>query len=97
MWRYMVWRLFSSLPAPDLTLDYCVGITFASVELLSMLSATVTLFFLTKSRNRTPDVEANLPWLRSQSEPLVDVLICTFNEDRLFLEQTILGSLSMTY
>jgi cellulose synthase (UDP-forming) len=97
MWRYMIWRLFGSLPELGLTLDYCVGITFASVELLSMLSATMSLFLLTKSRNRTPDVEANLPWLRSQSAPLVDVLICTFNENRLILEQTIVGAMSMNY
>jgi cellulose synthase (UDP-forming) len=97
MWRYMTWRLFSSLPEPGLTLDYCVGIIFASVELLSMLSATMSLFLLTKSRNRTPDVEANLAWLRSQSAPLVDVLICTFNENRLILEQTIVGAMSMNY
>jgi len=97
MLRYMTWRLLSSLPEPGLTVDYCVGVTFVSVELLSMLSATMTLFFLTKSRNRTPDVEANLSWLRSQSEPLVDVLICTFNEDRLILEQTIVGAMSMNY
>jgi cellulose synthase (UDP-forming) len=97
MWRYMTWRLFSSLPEPGLTVDYCVGVTFVSVELLSMLSATMTLFCLTKSRNRTPEVEANLPWLRSQLAPLVDVLICTFNEDRLILEQTIVGAMSMNY
>jgi cellulose synthase (UDP-forming) len=97
MWRYMTWRLFSSLPELGLTLDYCVGITFASVELLSMLSATMSLFLLTRSRNRTQDVEANLPWLRSQPAPLVDVLICTFNENRLILEQTIVGAMSMNY
>src|SRR5260370_3888234 len=62
-----------------------------------MLSTTMSLFFLTKIRNRTPDVEANLPWLRSQSAPLVDVLICTFNENRLILEQTIVGAMSMNY
>jgi cellulose synthase (UDP-forming) len=97
MWRYMSWRLFSSLPEPGLTLDYFVGITFASVEMLSMLSATMSLFFLTKIRNRTPDVEANLPWLRSQAAPLIDVLICTFNESQLILEQTIVGAMSMNY
>jgi cellulose synthase (UDP-forming) len=97
MWRYMSWRLFSSLPELGLTLDYCVGVTFVSVELLSMLSTTMTLFFLTRIRSRTPDVEANLPWLRSQPAPLVDVLICTVNENRLILEQTIVGAMSMNY
>jgi cellulose synthase (UDP-forming) len=97
MGRYMSWRLFSSLPEPGLTLDYFAGVTFASVESLSMLSTAMSLFFLTKIRNRTPDVEANMPWLQSQSAPLVDVLICTFNENRLILEQTIVGAMSMNY
>ena len=97
MWRYMIWRLFGSLPEQGLTLDYCVGIIFVSGEVLSMLSTTMSLFFLTKIRNRTPDVEANLHWLRSQSAPLVDVLICTYNENRLILEQTIVGAMSMNH
>ena len=97
MWRYMIWRLFGSLPEQGLTLDYCVGIIFVSGEVLSMLSTTMSLFFLTKIRNRTPDVEANLPWLQRQPAPLVDVLICTYNENRLILEQTIVGAMSMNH
>jgi cellulose synthase (UDP-forming) len=91
MGRYMGWRLSSSLPEPGLSLDYFAGVTFASVESLSMLSTAMTLFFLTRIRNRTKDVEANMPWLRSRPAPLVDVLICTFNENRFILEQTIDG------
>lgn len=97
MGRYMGWRLSSSLPEPGLSLDYFAGVTFASVESLSMLSTAMTLFFLTRIRNRTKDVEANMPWLRSQPAPLIDVLICTFNENRFILEQTIVGAMSMDY
>jgi cellulose synthase (UDP-forming) len=97
MWRYMAWRVFSSLPEMGFTLDYAVGIIFVSVEMLSMVSTTLSLCFLTRIRNRTPDVEANLPWLASQPAPQVDVLICTYNEERLILEQTIVGGMSLTY
>jgi cellulose synthase (UDP-forming) len=97
MGRYLGWRLSSSLPEPGLSLDYFAGVTFASVEALSMLSTAMTLFFLTRIRNRTKDVEANMPWLRSQPAPLIDVLICTFNENRFILEQTIVGAMSMDY
>jgi len=95
--RYMSWRIFASLPEMGFTLDYGVGVTFVVVETLSMLSTTASLFFLTKIRNRSADVEANLPWLRSRSAPRVDVLICTYNEDRLILEQTIVGAMSMDH
>ena len=97
IWRYMTWRIFASLPEMGFTLDYGVGVTFVVVETLSMLSTTASLFFLTKIRNRSADVEANLPWLRSRSAPRVDVLICTYNEDRLILEQTIVGAMSMDH
>src|SRR5258708_34886232 len=97
MWRYMTWRIFASLPDMAPTLHYSLGITFVSVEMLSMLSTTMSLFFLTRIRNRTADVEANLPWLQSQLAPRVDVLICTYNEDRVILEQTIVGATSMNH
>ncbi len=97
MWRYMAWRIDGSLPEPGLTLDFAVGVIFVLVEMLSMLSTTMSLFFLTKIRNRTPEVEANLPRLHSQPLPRVDVLICTYNEDRLILEQTIVGAISLDY
>ena len=62
-----------------------------------MLSTTMSLFFLTRIRNRTPDVEANLPWLVSKPAASVDVLICTYNEERFILEQTIVGAMSLAY
>ncbi|HEY1154542.1 MAG TPA: hypothetical protein VGE73_11860, partial [Pseudolabrys sp.] len=73
MWRYMAWRISGSLPEPGLTLDFAVGVIFVLIEMLSMLSTTMSLFFLTRIRNRTPEVEANLPRLHSQPLPLIDV------------------------
>jgi cellulose synthase (UDP-forming) len=97
MWRYMSWRILDSLPPAGLTFDYAVGVTFVGVEALSMLSTTISLFFLTRIRDRTPEVEANLPWLATRPAPLIDVLICTYNEDHLILEQTIVGAMSLRY
>ena len=62
-----------------------------------MLSTTISLFFLTRIRDRTAEVEANLPWLSTRSAPLIDVLICTYNEDHVILEQTIVGAMSLRY
>ncbi len=97
-WRYMAWRLFETLPPVGLTVDYITGVVFLAVEALSLLSTTLSLFFLTRIRDRTPDVEANMGWLLSHSElPLVDVLICTYNENEEILEQTIVGAMAMSY
>ena len=38
-----------------------------------------------------------MPWLATQPAALVDVLICTYNEDRVILEQTIVGAMSLVY
>lgn len=97
MWRYMAWRTFDSLPPVGLTLDFAAGVLFLGVEMLSMISTSLSMFFLTRTRDRSGDVEANLPWLAAQAPPRVDVLICTYNEERSILEQTIVGAMSMNH
>jgi cellulose synthase (UDP-forming) len=98
MWRYMAWRLLETLPPFGLTADCIAGIVFATTELLSLLSMTLCLFFLTRIKSRSADVEGNLPWLLDRAEvPLVDVLICTYNEDEAILEPTIVGAMAMAY
>jgi cellulose synthase (UDP-forming) len=97
-WRYMLWRITDTLPPIDQTLDFAVGAVFTLVEMLSMLGATVALIFLTRTRNRTPEANANVAWLKSLPEqPLVDVLICTYNEEEAILERTIIGALGIDY
>lgn len=97
-WRYMIWRITSTLPPPGLTWDFAFGAGFTLIELFSMIGASIAMFFLTRTINRTPEAEANLPWLTSLSEPpLVDVLICTYNEEKAILERTIIGALGLDY
>ena len=95
-WRYMLWRLSDTLPPVGFTPDYVAGVIFAGVEALALLSTSLSFFFLTRIRNRTGEVEANMPWLLSRpAQPRVDVLICTYNEEEAILEQTILGAMAM--
>lgn len=97
-WRYMTWRISSTLPPVGLTLDFAVGALFTAVEFLALVGASISFFFLTRTRNRTGEVERNLPWLKSLPEPpLVDVLICTYNEEEPILERTIIGALGIDY
>lgn len=97
-WRYMLWRIMYTLPPAGPTLDFGVGLLFITVEMLSMLGATVASVFLIRTRDRAPDVERNLPWLKSlPRQPLVDVLICTYNEEEEILERTIIGALGLDY
>jgi cellulose synthase/poly-beta-1,6-N-acetylglucosamine synthase-like glycosyltransferase len=97
-WRYMVWRITDTLPAPGLTADYITGVLFAATEALTLLSSSLSFFFLTRIRDRSPDVTANMAWLVDRPAlPKVDVLICTYNEEELILEQTIVGAMAMEY
>lgn len=97
-WRYMLWRVMYTLPPVGLTLDFGLGLLFTAVEMLSMLGTTVALAFLTRTRDRTPEVDRNLPWLKALPKaPLVDVLICTYNEEEEILERTIIGALGLDY
>ena len=98
MWRYMIWRWFSTLPPVGLNIDWIVGVLFAAVETLAMMGTTIGLIGLTRLSNRTPEVERNLSWLDASTPlPLVDVFICTYNEDEAILENTIVGAASMDY
>jgi len=95
---YVVWRGLATLPPPGLTLDFLTGLAFYIVEAVTLCGAATSFFFLSRTRNRTPDVERNMTWLRAQDPlPLVDVLICTYNEERDILERTIIGAQAMTY
>jgi cellulose synthase (UDP-forming) len=95
-WNYLVWRTTETLPSFGLTADWVCGVIFLSAELLSGIGTTITWIMLSRSSSRSSTVTANMPWL-VQTRPLVDILICTYNEDRAILERTIIGAMAMRY
>ena len=98
MWRYIVWRWASTLPPLGLSLDAAVALIFIVVETAALLGATISFFFLSRVRDRKAEVEANLGWLTAlPTPPLIDVFICTYNEEESILEQTIVGALAIDY
>jgi cellulose synthase (UDP-forming) len=98
MWRYVAWRWTESLPPIGMSLNWFAGLLFVGIETLALIGATISMFFLTRVRDRTPDVAANMGWLTSQPvPPLIDVFICTYNEEEAILERTIVGALAIDY
>jgi cellulose synthase (UDP-forming) len=98
MWRYMVWRWLGTLPPAGFTLEYLVGVVFAVVETAMLAGSTISLIFLARLSNRSPDADRNASWLtKLDPPPLVDVFICTYNEEAAILERTIVGATSMDY
>jgi cellulose synthase/poly-beta-1,6-N-acetylglucosamine synthase-like glycosyltransferase len=97
-WRYMLWRIFYTIPPIDEPLNFAIGVLFTAVETLSLVGTTLTELFLLRIRNRTGEANRNELWLAGlERPPKVDVLICTYNEDRDVLEATILGALAIKY
>ena len=96
--QYVWWRITETLPAPALSFEYALAVVFLVAELVGILTASLSLLFLTRTRDRSPDADANAEWLASLDEPpSIDVLICSYNEGREILERTIVGALGMDY
>ncbi|MBY0558452.1 glycosyltransferase [Hyphomicrobium sp.] len=97
-WRYMTWRMFNTIPSVSNPVDFMVGFLFTAVEAITMVGATASQIFLTRTRNRTAEANRNVPKLLALPKlPKVDVLICTYNEDENILERTIIGTLAINY
>src|SRR3984893_11477501 len=95
-WRYLFWRLTETVPEIGLSADWFCGIALVSAEILTGIGGTITLIMLSRRSSRSETVTANTPWL-TQKKPLVDVLICSYNEDGAILERTIIGAMAMEY
>lgn len=97
-WRYMLWRIFETIPSPENPIDFLTGLTFTAVEAIAMLGATASQIFLTRTRNRTAEANANVKRLLAKPQvPKIDVLICTYNEGEDILDRTIIGALNINY
>ena len=94
-WNYLLWRI-TTLPQFGISADWVFGISFLGVELMTGIGGTITWILLSRSSSRSATVTANTPWLL-HTRPLVDILICTYNEDHDILERTIIGAMAMDY
>jgi cellulose synthase (UDP-forming) len=95
--RYFLWRATETIPAFGMTLDFAVGTIFFAAEICWLTAGALTLFFLSRTRERTSEVEANKGWLADRPPPLVDLFICTYNEDEAILERTMIGATGLDY
>jgi cellulose synthase (UDP-forming) len=98
MARYMWWRVCCTLPPAAPSLEWGIGLLYLLVEALAVFAGMMSLFFLTRTRNRSAEADAHAAWFEDQPvAPLIDVLICTYNEEQEIVERTIIGALSMEY
>src|SRR5262249_20916951 len=93
---YLIWRLTDTLPEFAFSTEWVLGALFLCAELLTAIGATITWIVLARTRSRSHVATENAQW-SSQQQPLIDVLICTYNESRLILERTIIGATTIDY
>lgn len=95
---YLTWRVTATIPSFSDPVDWAVGWLFLLIELGAVTGSILSYITLTRTGNRSVEVERNASWLAGlERPPLVDVFICTYNEEREILERTILGATAMTY
>jgi cellulose synthase (UDP-forming) len=96
--RYFVWRVTETLPPLALTADAIVGYPFMLAEVASLLAVCLSLLFLSRTIDRSREVNGRLRQPKAQhATPLVDVFICTYNEEKAILERTIIGATGLDY
>jgi cellulose synthase (UDP-forming) len=95
-WRYLIWRTADTLPPFGFSLEWVLGTAFMLAEVLTAIGATLTWIALSRTCSRSETATSNLAWVL-QNKPLVDVLICTYNEDKSILERTIIGAMGIDY
>ncbi len=96
--NYLFWRVTVTIPPASDPLDFYAGWLFFAIECAAVTGSVISYITLSRTKNRSAEVEANTAWLFSQTNlPLVDVFICTYNEDREILERTMLGATGMSY
>ncbi len=96
--RYFVWRASATLPPAGFSLDFACGLAFLVVETGALVATALSLVFLSRSRNRSPEADRNAAWLAAMAQkPPIDVFVCSYNEEESILERTIVGAAGMDY
>ncbi|WP_343207386.1 glycosyltransferase [Agrobacterium fabrum] len=90
--RYIWWRGTQTLAPPGFTLDCLFSWSFFALEALSVLSSLSAFTILTRTTDRSPEVEENKSWWKPDPPPKVAILIATYNEEQAVLERTIVGA-----
>ena len=95
--RYLVWRATQTLPPPGFTADALVGYPFMLAETASLLAVCLSMLFLSRTIDRSADVRAGINRVAAARVQLVDVFICTYNEEKAILERTIIGATGLEH
>jgi cellulose synthase (UDP-forming) len=93
--RYLCWRVVYAMPVGQSLPATLWSEVFLIGEVVTLFSSMLTLFFMSRTRDRSPDADAhvNSPLMRAPA----DVFIATYNEGRAILERTIVGAMAIQH
>ncbi len=96
--HYLYWRATVTIPPMADFSNFAFGCLFFAIEFIAVTGSILSYVTLLRVRSRTAEADTNHEWLFSHpTMPLVDVFICTYNEDKEILDRTILGAMAMDY
>ncbi|MBP0445280.1 glycosyltransferase [Roseomonas sp. SSH11] len=96
-WRYMAWRFTDTLAPAEFSLNTLLSWSFALLEAGTILSSTIAFIVLSRTRDRRPEADRHAAWWKPGPEPMLDILIATYNEEEAILERTIAGALAVRH
>lgn len=95
--RYAWWRLTETLAPVGWTWDFAASWSLAAFEMAALVGSLSGFVMMSRVRQRTAEVAANLGWWGNAPMPRVAILIATYNEQLEVLERTIVGALALNY
>lgn len=96
-WRYMAWRFGATLAPAEFSLNTLLSWAFALLEAGTILSSSIAFVILSRTRDRRSEADHHTNWWASEAEPMLDILIATYNEEEAILERTIAGALGVRH
>jgi cellulose synthase (UDP-forming) len=99
--RYGWWRMTETLAPFGLTWNWAASWSLFGFEFAALLGSLSGFAIMSRTKDRTAEVEANLSWWARGSSPAptprVAIMIATYNEDLEVLERTIIGALALSH
>lgn len=99
--RYGWWRATETLAPFGLTWDWAASWSLFGLELAALLGSLSGFAIMSRTLDRTAEVDANLGWwargLNPAPPPRVAIMIATYNEELEVLERTIIGALALNH
>ena len=95
--RYAWWRLTETVAPVGPTWDFAASWSLAFLEMAALVGSLSGFLMMSRTRQRTDEVDANRNWWGEAPLPRVAILIATCNESLEVLERTIIGALALNH